>query len=81
MNGQEWGKGMHGGFGDEKMAMEMMLWKYLSEEQQKDLLVRSLDLKIKKKELKISMMRDKIRLMEEKLDILRVAKEMLRGSR
>ncbi len=81
MHEQEWGKGMHGGWGGEKMAMEMMLWKYLSEEQQKDLLVRSLDLKIKKKELKISMMRDKIRLMEEKLDILRSAKEMLRGGR
>ncbi len=81
MHEQEWGKGMHGGFGGEKMAMEMMLWKYLSEEQQKDLLVRSLDLKIKKKELMISMMRDKIRLMEEKLDILRAAKEMLRGGR
>ncbi len=81
MHEQDWGKGMHGGFGGQKMAMEMMLWKYLSEEQQKDLLVRSLDLKIKKKELKISMMRDKIRLMEEKLDILRAAKEMLRGGR
>lgn len=81
MHEQEWGKGMHGGFGGQKMAMEMMLWKYLSEEQQKDLLVRSLDLKIKKKELKISIMRDKIRLMEEKLDILRAAKEMLRGGR
>lgn len=81
MQEHEWGKGMHGGFGGEKMAMSMMLWKYLSEEQQKDLLIRSLDLKIKKKELMISMMRDKIRLMEEKLDILRSAKEMMRGSR
>jgi hypothetical protein len=83
MHEQEWGKGMgmHGGFGHDKMAMEMMLWKYLSEEQQKDLLIRSLDLKIKMKSLKISMMKEKLRLMEEKLDILRAAKDMLQKGR
>ncbi len=78
---QEWGKGMHGGWGGEKMAMEMMIWKYLSEEQQKNLMIRSLDIKIKMKGLKISMMKEKIRLMEEKLDIYRAAKEMLQGGR
>ncbi len=72
---------MHGGWGGEKMAMEMMFWKYLSEEQQKNLMIRSLDIKIKMKGLKISMMKEKIRLMEEKLDIYRAAKEMLQGGR
>ncbi len=72
---------MHGGWGGEKMAMEMMIWKYLSEEQQKNLMIRSLDIKIKMKGLKISMMKEKIRLMEEKLDIYRAAKEMLQGGR
>jgi hypothetical protein len=84
MHEQEWGKGMgmHGGWGHhEKMAMEMMLWKYLSEEQQKDLLIRSLDIKIKMKSLKISMMKEKLRLMEEKLDIYRAAKDMLQRGR
>ncbi len=72
----EFGKGEKGTM--EKWAMEMMLWKHLTEEQQKALLLRSLDLKIKKKEMKISMMRDKIRLMEEKLDIIRSVRGMLK---
>jgi len=62
--------------GSEKWAIEMMLWKHLTEEQQKMLMLRALDLKIKKKELKISMMKEKIRLMEEKLDMMRSVREM-----
>ena len=64
--------------GSEKWNMEMMLWKHLTEEQQKLLMLRALDLKIKKKELKISMMKDKIRLMEEKLDMMRSVREMIK---
>jgi len=81
MHEQEWGKGMHGAWGGEKMAMEMMLWKYLSEEQQKELLIRSMDIKIKMKGLKISMMKERLRLMEEKLDLYRDAKDMLQKGR
>jgi len=64
--------------GPEKWDMEMMLRKYLTEEQQKMLMLRALDLKIKKKELKISMMREKIRLMEDKLDMMRSVREMIK---
>ncbi len=60
--------------------MEMKVWEHLTEEQQKNLLIRSLDLKIKKKTMKISLMRDKIMLMEEKLDIMRAMRDMLKGS-
>lgn len=74
---EEMGKGMH----SEKMAMEMMLWKHLTEEQQRTIMTRFLDLKIKKKEMMISMMRDKIRMMEEKLDLLREIREMLKSGR
>jgi hypothetical protein len=77
MHGHEFEKGEKGHMG--KWAMEMMLWKHLTEEQQKELLLRNLDLKIKMKEMKIAMMRDKIRLMEEKLDIMHSLRGMLKG--
>jgi hypothetical protein len=67
--------------GMDDWGLKMMLWKHLTEEQEKALLLRALDLKIKHKEMKISMMRDKIRLMEEKLDMMRSAREMLKAGR
>jgi hypothetical protein len=77
--------GMHGG---EKMAMSMMIMKNLNEDQQRMLLLRSLDLKIRMKELKIYALHDKIRmmqekakLMQEKAEIMKMAREMLRGGR
>lgn len=60
--------------------MEIVLRKHLTDEQQKTLLLCSLDLMIKKKTMNISMMRDKIMLMEEKLDILRAMRDMVKGS-
>jgi hypothetical protein len=72
----EWKKGMHS---HGKMALEIMLWKHLSDEQRKELIFRTLDLKIKKKEMKIDMLRNKIRLMEEKIDLLKSTREMLKG--
>jgi hypothetical protein len=68
-------KGHHMGI----WAMEMMLWKHLTEEQQRELLLRELDLKIKMKEMKIAAMRDKISLLEEKLDMMRSIKGMIKG--
>ena len=60
--------------------MEIMLKQNLTDEQQKALLLRSLDLMIKKKTMNISMMRDKIMLMEEKLDMMRAMRDMVKGS-
>jgi hypothetical protein len=60
--------------------MEIMFKQNLTDEQQKALLLRSLDLMIKKKTMNISMMRDKIMLMEEKLDIMRAMRDMVKGS-
>jgi hypothetical protein len=77
MYGHESEKGEKGHMG--KWAMEMMLWKHLTEEQQRELLLRDLDLKIKMKEMKIAAMRDKIHLMEEKLDMMRSVKGMIKG--
>ena len=60
--------------------MELMFKEHLTDEQQKLLLLRSLDLMIKKKTMNISAMRDRIILMEEKLDIMRSMRDMVKGS-
>jgi hypothetical protein len=70
------------GSGNKYMSdmMEIMFKQNLTDEQQKALLLRSLNLMIKKKTMNISMMRDKIMLMEEKLDIMRAMRDMVKGS-
>ena len=70
------------GSGHKEMSdmMEIIFKQHLTDEQQKALLLRSLDLMIKKKTMNISMMRDKIMLMEEKLDIMRATRDMVKGS-
>jgi hypothetical protein len=70
----------HGSGNIEMSDMEIMFKQNLTDEQQKALLLRSLDLMIKKKTMNISMMRDKIMLMEEKLDIMRAMRDMVKGS-
>jgi len=74
---------VHGyGSGNNEMSdmMEIIFKQNLTNEQQKALLLRSMDLMIKKKTMNISMMRDKIMLMEEKLDIMRAMRDMVKGS-
>ena len=70
------------GSGKKEMSdmMELMFKEHLTDEQQKLLLLRSLDLMIKKKTMNISAMRDRIILMEEKLDIMRSMRDMVKGS-
>lgn len=84
MHEQGWGgMGMHGGMGhhmgDEKMMMKMMIWKSLNPEQQRALILRSIDLKIRKKELMVYFMQEKIKLMQEKINTIRMVRDMLAG--
>jgi hypothetical protein len=71
---------MHEHGSERSDMMEMIFRERLTEEQQKMLLLRSLDLKIKMKTMHISTMRDKIMLMEEKLEIIRTMRDMIKGS-
>ena len=76
-----WGGGMQGGMGHEMMgkefAMKMMVFKMLTPEQKKAVILRSMDLKLHKKEFLIGCMQQKIQLMQEKMELYKMIRNMV----